>query len=202
MEILAAILAGIKVGVEAAPVIIYIATAGFGIWKWIKARQYKKAYMVGEQTAAGFITVVETLPDGPAKTAIKQKTKAIMEAIGTEGAGFADLVQDVCGMLDELGIKSSAQDAAVIRAAEAIKQAREKRKKKTLRTTVITGLISLFFLVGCACPMRYTTETVYPGATVKDPLDIAVEYPEGVQADEVFITTVEGRVIAVAPYKP
>lgn len=52
-----------------------------------------------------------------------------------------------------------------------------------------------FLLLGCGAAPRVTNETYFPG----DPPLIVVEWPEGVQRADLWITEVQGRPLVVGP---
>ncbi len=179
-----------------------IIPAAIAVVKHFKAKKYKEAMNLSDETLKGIVAAIELMPDTPLTKSLKANIQKMSTTLGTEKDKLADLVIVITGLIDELGIKRDGDVAAVLRAADAIRKADEIRKNR-----VAPSLTSILFLCGLSilplgifgcCPSRITRETIYP-ATPASAAQIVIEFPAGTKIDDPIPVEVDGRINVVSP---
>ena len=193
-------------------VIIGLIASLWGAYNEFRKRRYKRGEEQTQKALQGIIAAIELLPEGGRKEKAKRMAKSISIYLDTESDLIFGLVKEVEKLLDSEGIRFSEQDEneKALRASAAINRARKKRK--TNKSTEANKII-FFLLVGSvfACTMlfsscsignhqRMTSESLWPGEQPRQ-IEIVVEWPYGVKAQDVYTTTVQGYAISVAPFQ-
>lgn len=200
---------------ETIAIFIAIITAGWGLYSDIKKRRYRASKEHAQDALKGIIAAIELLPEGGRKAKAKRLAKSISLYLDTESDLIFDLVKEVEKLLSDGKIEITGDDenSQALRASMAIKKARENRKIKKAMSAgnflfvASTGFLISLIIMLSACSLRtkqnqdrLTNEMVWPGEQPRQS-EIVVEWPQGVQADDVFTTSVQGFAISVAPYQ-
>lgn len=181
--------------------LVVIVSSIWGVYKTVKAKKYREAMSLSDETLKGIIAAIELMPQTPTTKALKANIQKMSTTLGTEKEKLADLVQVISNLIDEMGIKRDGDVATVLRAADAIRKANEIRKARIAPSlTSILLLVSIAFLpLGCCrAPKRLTTETIFP-ATLSERAQIVVEFPAGTKIDDPITVEVDGRINVVSP---
>lgn len=188
--------------VEMGKILVGVVTMAVAAYEWFKARRYKEAFEMSEVTLEGLVAAIELLPESEQTKRLKRTIRQVAENLGTEGPKLAKLVKEVESLLKAHGLVGKGEDMAqAARAAQAVEMARKNRKsdKKAAPLGVLLLVPLLAFSVGCGQAHHLTAESVWPG---EDPsqVEVVVEWPQGVTADEVQTFDVDGYAVSVAPY--
>ena len=184
--------------------LVVIVPSMWGVYKTVKAKKYREAMSLSDETLKGIIAAIELMPQTPTTKALKSNIQKMSTTLGTEKEKLADLVQVISNLLDEMGIKRDGDVATVLRAADAIRKANEIRKARIAPSlTSILLLMTIAILpMGvfgcCRQPKRLTKETIFP-ATLTEPAQIVVEFPAGTKIDDPITVEVDGRIQTVSP---
>ncbi|MFW5870842.1 MAG: hypothetical protein ACOCVL_04145 [Candidatus Sumerlaeota bacterium] len=186
-------------------VVVQLATAAWGAYKAFKEKRYKGAWVMSEQTLRVLVTAIEVLPESEKTRELKRTIQAMADAVGVESEKLAYVVREIENLLKSHNVgKDEVDIERALRAAKAVEQARKAREKKSTKNSAALAGASLILIVllclGCSSSSRLTYESVWPGEE-PDQVDVAVEWPQGVKAEEVYTLTVDGRALSVAPYE-
>lgn len=184
-------------------VIVGLVIVAFGIWEHFSKRKTERDYQDIRQMLDGAAAVLAEAPDTDEVEQVRNHITRISSALKSNGQPnvWVAAVNEANEALERYGLSGRGlSNGTVERAAIAIKQVQESKKKKTKKP--ISLLVLALLTVGCTrSPERLTTETYFPPPAAKSGTGwLAVEWPPEIMIEDLTTTTVRQRAITVAPY--
>lgn len=197
------------------PLLQYGIPAAVTLWGAVaefRARRYRRALDLSDQTLRSIIAGVEVwgrTPGNEARaTSLKTQIEAVASLTGSEREKLAPLVQSVVKQLESAGVfaldaKDQARISSAVGVIKAVQAERKAGTSGTSGAALALLIVGALGLSGCATfasgpePERVTVEDRF---TVDGEEWISVAWPEGTNQENVFTRRGEnGQVFSVSP---